>query len=215
MSTLFVNKLKAAVGSLINFDASVELPAGRSITGTDVASIYGSGQPITMLTSPAVGGGSSNSTTISLAVPAYANNKTNLRHIGTAYDLDVTTKVANSAFVINGAFQLSGNVTSHGYYDIYVQHDGVNKGWLSELAVGGHSANDGILANHRSATSDIYKEAINLRYEPNVAAGTVIKLQQYVGNWVAGTMVVGGYTATSNNNASSTANGFTITEITP
>ena len=49
MSTLFVNKLKAAVGSLIN------IPSGQKLIGTDTASVYAPGMIIQCKYSPRLG----------------------------------------------------------------------------------------------------------------------------------------------------------------
>ena len=171
-----------------------------------------SGSTVQVVQGTPVGGGNTSNRHVAISVPAYGNSRSNLRHIGSAYDISITSKLANSKFLVTGQVKVSGATTSHGYFDFNVKHGSTTQGWASDLIGGSGMTCDGLLAHHRTAHSDIFAEPISFLYEPDVAAGTVIKFEPYVGNWIATTVYLGGYSAASNNNSNS-LNCFQITEI--
>ena len=171
------------------------------------------GSTIQIVQGTPFGGGNASNRHISLSVPNYSNNKANLRHIGSTYDVSLTTKRANSKFLITVSATVSADTTSHMYLEQKIYHGSTNQGWASEIIGGSGMGNDGLTAGHRDTVSQVHKEAITYLYSPsNVAKGTVIKLETYIGNWVATTMRIGAYTGAGNNNANDPAV-ITITEI--
>ena len=200
MSTLLVNKLKAAIGSVINLDDNLHLPAGKKLTGTDTDAIKAPGMAVQTIASAPVGADN-----LAIGYSACNNNKSPMVHLGSAYDLTITSKFANSKFNVYGNIQLTNSSGSHCYFDMKVYHGGVlqSPNWLSEAIVNitsGNSWPDGLIADHVATTGHQHSQGFSVMYDPNVAAGTELKFAPYVGGWVAGTMYINKHYSAGNYN---------------
>ena len=222
MSTLAVDAITNANGTnAVTIDSSgnittggdVTIPTTKKIVGTDVASIYAPGMQVQITQSNKVG-----SSNLVINTPSYGNNKTNYRHLGTSYDLTITTKLANSWIVVDGRIGLANTNSSHGYFDMKVFTNGSDGGtaqWLSELTAPGATGNalpDGLIANHMESYAQNHIESFKVIYQPNVAAGTVLRFDPHVAAWSGGNVWINKHASTGNYNQISFTR-FMATEI--
>lgn len=220
MSTLAVNTIQPQTGTTttvdattLNVNANVTLPTGKTIVGTDSASIYAPGMMVQITQSNKIG-----SSNLAVNYSSYANNKANYVHIGSSFDLSITTKLANSWIVVEGNIGLAVSPGSHAYFDMKVFTNGSDGGtaqWLSELTAPGATGNalpDGLIANHLNNYAQNHIESFKVIYQPNVAAGTVLRFDPHVAGWSGGTLYVNKHASAGNYNQISYTR-FMATEI--
>ena len=198
MSTLAVNTIQPQTGSTTTVNANVTLPTGKTIVGTDAASIYAPGMMVQITQSDKVG-----SSNLAVNVAAYGNNKANYSHIGSAYDLTITTKLANSWILLDGNILLANSNASHGYFDMKTYHNGTYINWLSDLTAPGATGNaypDGLIVNHMESYAQNHTESFKVIYQPNVAAGTVLRFDPYVAAWSGGNVYINKHASAGNYN---------------
>ena len=221
MSTLAVNAITNATGTnAVTIDSSgnittsgnITIPTTKKIVGTDAASIYAPGMMVQIAQSDKIG-----SSNLAVNYSAYSNNKANYVHLGSAYNLSVTTKLANSWIIVEGNIGLAPTNGSHGYFDMKTYHDGTlqSTNWLSELTAPGATGNalpDGLISNHCNNYSQNHIESFKVIYQPNVAAGTVLRFDPHIAGWTAGTMYINKHASAGNYNQI-TFTRFMATEI--
>jgi len=201
MSTLAVNTIQPQTGSTTTVDADLTLPTGHKLVGTDSASIYAPGMMVQIAQSDKIG-----SSNLAINVPAYANNKANYRHLGTAYNLTITTKLANSWILLDGNILLANSNASHGYFDMKIFTNGTDGGtatWLSDQTAPGATGNaypDGLIVNHMESYAQNHTESFKVIYQPNVAAGTVLRFDPHVAAWSGGTVYINKHASAGNYN---------------
>ena len=198
MSTLAVNTIQPQTGTTTTVDADLTVPTGHKIVGTDSASIYAPGMMVQIAQSDKIG-----SSNLVINTPAYGNNKANYRHLGSAYDLTITTKLANSWILLDGNILLANTNASHGYFDMKTHHDGTFINWLSDLTAPGATGNaypDGLIANHMESYAQNHTESFKVIYQPNVAAGTVLRFDPYVAAWSGGNVYINKHASGGNYN---------------
>lgn len=222
MSTLAVDTIQNAAGTeAVTIDSSgnittsgnITIPTTKKIVGTDVASIYAPGMMVQITQSEKVG-----SSNLAINYPNYANNKANYRHLGSTFDLSITTKLANSWIIVEGNIGLAPSAGSHCYFDMKVFTNGSDGGtaqWLSELTAPGATGNalpDGLIANHCDSYSQNHIESFKVIYQPNAVAGTVLRFDPHVAGWSGGTMYINKHASAGNYNQISFTR-FMATEI--
>lgn len=213
MSTLAVNTIQPQTGTTTTVDADLTVPTGHKIVGTDAASIYAPGMVVQIAQSNKVG-----SSNLVINTPSYGNNKANYRHLGSSFDLTITTKLANSWIVVDGRIGLANTNGSHGYFDMKVFTNGSDGGtaqWLSELTAPGATGNalpDGLIANHMESYAQNHIESFKVIYQPNVAAGTVLRFDPHVAAWSGGNVYINKHANAGNYNQISFTR-FIATEI--
>ena len=222
MSTLAVDAITNATGTnAVTIDSSgnittsgnVTIPTTKKIVGTDAASIYAPGMMVQITQSDKIG-----SSNLAVNYSAYSNNKANYVHLGSSYNLSITTKLANSWIVVDGRIGLAPSNGSHCYFDMKVFTNGSDGGtaqWLSELTAPGATGNalpDGLISNHCNSYSQNHIESFKVIYQPNVAAGTVLRFDPHVAGWSAGTMYINKHASAANYNQI-TFTRFMATEI--
>ncbi|MAI17190.1 MAG: hypothetical protein CMH04_00845 [Marinovum sp.] len=222
MSTLAVDTITNATGaSAVTIDSSgnlttsgdVTIPTGHKIVGADSASIYAPGMQVQITQSDKVG-----SSNLVVNTSAYGNNKANYVHLGSTYNLTVTTKLANSWIVVDGRIGLANTNSSHGYFDMKVFTNGSDGGtaqWLSELTAPGATGNalpDGLIANHMESYAQNHIESFKVIYQPNVPAGTVLRFDPHVAAWSGGNVYINKHASAGNYNQISFTR-FMATEI--
>lgn len=159
--------------------------------------------------------GSSN---LAVGYNSYANNKTNYVPIGSAYNLTITTRLANSWIIVDGRIGLAPINGSHCYFDMKVFTNGSDGGvaqWLSELTAPGATGDalpDGLISNHCNNYSQNHIESFKVIYQPNVAAGTVLRFDPHIAGWSGGTMYINKHASGGNYNQISFTR-FMCTEI--
>lgn len=210
MSTLAVDAITNAAGTnAVTIDSSgniatsgdITIPATKKIVGTDAASIYAPGMVVQVVQSDKIG-----SSNLAINVPSYANNKTNYRHLGTAYDLTITTKLANSWILLDGNILLANSNASHGYFDMKIFTNGSDGGtatWLSDQTAPGATGNaypDGLIVNHMESYAQNHTESFKVIYQPNVPAGTVLRFDPHVAAWSGGTVYINKHASSGNYN---------------
>ena len=212
MSTLAVNTIQPQTGTTTTVDADLTVPTGHKIVGTDAASIYAPGMVVQIAQSNKVG-----SSNLVINTPSYGNNKANYRHLGSSFDLTITTKLANSWIVVDGRIGLANTNGSHGYFDMKTYHNGTlqSTNWLSELTAPGATGNalpDGLIANHMESYAQNHIESFKVIYQPNVAAGTVLRFDPHVAAWSGGNVYINKHASAGNYNQISFTR-FIATEI--
>ena len=213
MSTLAVNTIQPQTGTTTTVDADLTVSTGHKIVGTDSASIYAPGMMVQIAQSDKIG-----SSNLAVNYSAYANNKANYVYIGSAYNLSITTKLANSWIIVEGNIGLAPTNGSHCYFDMKVFTNGSDGGtaqWLSELTAPGATGNalpDGLISNHCNNYAQNHIESFKVIYQPNVAAGTVLRFDPHVAGWTAGTMYINKHASAGNYNQI-TFTRFMATEI--
>lgn len=213
MSTLAVNTIQPQTGTTTTVDADLTLPTGHKIVATDSASIYAPGMVVNITQSDKIG-----SSNLVVNTSAYGNNKANYLHLGSAYNLTVTTKLANSWIVVDGRIGLANTNASHGYFDMKVFTNGSDGGtaqWLSELTAPGATGNalpDGLIANHMETYAQNHIESFKVIYQPNVPAGTVLRFDPHVTAWSGGNVYINKHASAGNYNQISFTR-FIATEI--
>lgn len=200
MSTLAVNTIQPQTGTTTTVDADLTVPTGHKIVGTDAASIYAPGMVVQIAQSDKVG-----SSNLVINTPSYGNNKANYRHLGSSFDLTITTKLANSWIVVDGRIGLANTNGSHGYFDMKTYHNGTlqSTNWLSELTAPGATGNalpDGLIANHMESYAQNHIESFKVIYQPNVAAGTVLRFDPHVAAWSGGNVYINKHGSAGNYN---------------
>jgi len=209
-SIVSVEQLKGlASGSTPN---TISIPAGQKIVGADTASVYAPGMMVQVAQSDKVG-----SSNLAVNCASYANNKANMVHIGSTYNLTITTKLDNSWIIVDGRIGLAIVNASHGYFDMKTYHDGTlqSTNWLSELTAPGATGNalpDGLISNHMDTYSQNHIESFKVIYQPNVPAGTVLRFDPYVAAWSGGNVFINKHASTGNYNQISFTR-FMATEI--
>ena len=107
-----------------------------------------------------------------ISCPDYANNKDNLRQIGSE-SWDVTLTQDNSDILIHGSIQSFGGFDSHGYFDLRFN----NSSWVGP-------GQDGLWANHEAATDNKYGFTVNWYHNiGNNPKGTILNYKPFVGQW--------------------------------
>lgn len=212
MSTLAVNTIQPQTGTTTTVDADLTVPTGHKIVGTDAASIYAPGMVVQIAQSDKVG-----SSNLVINTPSYGNNKASYRHLGSSFDLTITTKLANSWIVVDGRIGLANTNGSHGYFDMKTYHNGTlqSTNWLSELTAPGATGNalpDGLIANHMESYAQNHIESFKVIYQPNVAAGTVLRFDPHVAAWSGGNVYINKHANAGNYNQISFTR-FIATEI--
>lgn len=222
MSTLAVDAITNATGTnAVTIDSSgnittsgnVTIPTTKKIVGTDAASIYAPGMMVQITQSDKIG-----SSNLAVNYSAYSNNKANYVHLGSSYNLSITTKLANSWIIVDGRIGLAPSNASHCYFDMKVFTNGSDGGtaqWLSELTAPGATGNalpDGLISNHCNSYSQNHIESFKVIYQPNVAAGTVLRFDPHIAGWTAGTMYINKHASAANYNQI-TFTRFMATEI--
>lgn len=214
MSSLNVDTInEKTVNNGVTLNSNINLPTGNKIVGTDSASIYAPGMVVQVAQSDKIG-----SSNLAVNVPAYANNKTNYRHLGTAYNLSITTKLANSWILLDGNILLANSNASHGYFDMKIFTNGSDGGtpnWLSDQTAPGATGNaypDGLIANHMESYAQNHTESFKVIYQPNVPAGTVLRFDPHVAAWSGGTVYINKHASAGNYNQISFTR-FMATEI--
>lgn len=133
---------------------------------------------------------SSNYGTVS--VSAYNNNPDTLVQIPDHY-VDITTKYANSRIKVMMSFDNVGPNQQHTYTDI---RRSINSGTFASMATT-YRANtviDSMASFHTvSGTSAEHTSMLFIVDSPNVAAGTTLRYQIYMGAWAGGTVIFGGW----------------------
>ena len=206
MSTLYTDNIRA------NNASQITVPTSQKIVGTDSASIYAPGMAIQIVQSAKVG-----SSNLVVNCSNYGNNKANYVHIGSGFNLSITTKLANSWILVEGNILLAITNTSHGYFDMKTYHDGTlqSTNWLSELTAPGATGNalpDGLISNHLNSYSQNHTESFKVIYQPNVAAGTVLRFDPHVAAWSGGNVYINKHASGGNYNQISFTR-FMATEI--
>ena len=159
--------------------------------------------------------GSSN---LAINVPAYGNNKVNYRHLGTDYNLTITTRLANSWILLDGNILLANSNASHGYFDMKIFTNGSDGGtatWLSDQTAPGATGSaypDGLISNHMESYAQNHTESFKVIYQPNVPAGTVLRFDPHVAAWSGGTVYINKHASSGNYNQISFTR-FMATEI--
>ena len=205
--------MKKTANNGVTVGSNINLSTGNKIIGTDAASIYAPGMMVQMTQSNKVG-----SSNLAVGFAHYGNNKANYVHIGSSYNLSITTKLANSWIVVEGNIQLAASNSSHAYFDMKVFTNGSDGGtaqWLSELTAPGATGNalpDGLISNHLNSATANYTEGFKVIYQPNVAAGTVLRFDPHIAGWSAGTMYINKHPSGGNYNQISYTR-FMATEI--
>ena len=220
MSTLAVNTIQPQTGTTttvdattLNVNANVTLPTGKTMVGTDSASIYAPGMMVQIVQSDKIG-----SSNLVVNTAAYGNNKANYLHLGTAYNLSITTKLANSWIIVEGNILLANTNASHGYFDMKIFTNGTDGGtatWLSDQTAPGATGNaypDGLIANHMESYAQNHTESFKVIYQPNVAAGTVLRFDPHVAAWSGGNVYINKHASAGNYNQISFTR-FMATEI--
>lgn len=212
MSTLAVNTIQPQTGSTTTVDADLTLSTGHKLVGTDSASIYAPGMAIQIVQSAKVG-----SSNLVVNCSNYSNNKGNYVHIGSGFNLSITTKLANSWILVEGNILLAAVNASHGYFDMKTYHDGTlqSTNWLSELTASGATGNalpDGLISNHMETYAQNHTESFKVIYQPNVAAGTVLRFDPHVAGWAGGNIYINKHASAGNYNQISFTR-FMATEI--
>ena len=212
MSTLAVNTIQPQTGTTTTVDADLTIPTGHKIVGTDSASIYAPGMVVQIAQSDKIG-----SSNLVVNTSAYGNNKANYVHLGSAFNLSITTKLANSWIVVDGRIGLANTNASHGYFDMKTYHNGTlqSTNWLSELTAPGATGNalpDGLISNHMESYAQNHIESFKVIYQPNVAAGTVLRFDPHVAAWSGGNVWINKHGSSGNYNQISFTR-FIATEI--
>ena len=221
MSTLAVDAITNANGTnAVTIDSSgnittggdVTIPTTKKIVGTDAASIYAPGMVVQIAQSDKIG-----SSNLVVSTAAYGNNKANYLHLGSSFNLSITTKLANSWIVVDGRIGLANTNSSHGYFDMKTYHNGTlqSTNWLSELTAPGATGNalpDGLIANHMETYAQNHIESFKVIYQPNVAAGTVLRFDPHVAAWSGGAVYINKHASAGNYNQISFTR-FMATEI--
>ena len=195
MSTLYTDNIRA------NNASQITLPTGQKIVGTDSASIYAPGMMVQIAQSDKIG-----SSNLVINTPGYANNKANYRHLGSAYNLTITTKLANSWIVVEGNILLAITNASHGYFDMKIFTNGSDGGtatWLSDQTAPGATGDaypDGLIVNHLESYAQNHTESFKVIYQPNVAAGTVLRFDPHVAAWSGGNVYINKHASAGNYN---------------
>ena len=195
MSTLYTDNIRA------NNASQITLPTGQKIVGTDSASIYAPGMMVQIAQSDKIG-----SSNLVINTPGYANNKANYRHLGSAYNLTITTKLANSWIVVEGNILLAITNASHGYFDMKIFTNGSDGGtatWLSDQTAPGATGDaypDGLIVNHLESYAQNHTESFKVIYQPNVAAGTVLRFDPHVAAWAGGNVYINKHASAGNYN---------------
>ena len=209
-SIVSVEQIKGlAAGSTPN---TISIPAGQKLVATDAASIYAPGMVVNITQSDKIG-----SSNLVVNTASYGNNKANYLHLGSAYNLTVTTKLANSWIVVDGRIGLANTNSSHGYFDMKTYHNGTlqSTNWLSELTAPGATGNalpDGLIANHMETYAQNHIESFKVIYQPNVPAGTVLRFDPHVAAWSGGNVYINKHASGGNYNQISFTR-FIATEI--
>jgi len=209
-SIVSVEQLKGlASGSTPN---TISIPAGQKIVGADTASVYAPGMMVQVAQSDKVG-----SSNLAVNCASFANNKANMVHIGSTYNLTITTKLDNSWIIVDGRIGLALQNSSHGYFDMKTYHDGTlqSTNWLSELTAPGATGDalpDGLIVNHLDSYSQNHIESFKVIYQPNVPAGTVLRFDPYVAAWTQGNVYINKHASAGNYNQISFTR-FMATEI--
>lgn len=204
--------IKADNISTVSGSGNITIPTGVKVVGTDAASIVSPGMMVQVAQSDKVG-----SSNLVVNVANYGNNKVNMVHIGSAYNLTITTKLDNSWIIVDGRIGLALQNSSHGYFDMKTYHDGTlqSTNWLSELAAPGATGDalpDGLIVNHLDSYSQNHIESFKVIYQPNVPAGTVLRFDPYVAAWTQGNVYINKHASAGNYNQISFTR-FMATEI--
>jgi hypothetical protein len=204
--------IKADNISTVSGSGNITIPTGVKVVATDAASIVSPGMVVQVAQSDKVG-----SSNLAVNCASYANNKANMVHIGSTYNLTITTKLDNSWIIVDGRIGLAIVNASHGYFDMKTYHDGTlqSTNWLSELTAPGATGNalpDGLISNHMDTYSQNHIESFKVIYQPNVPAGTVLRFDPYVAAWSGGNVFINKHASTGNYNQISFTR-FMATEI--
>lgn len=133
---------------------------------------------------------SSNYGTVS--VSAYNNDPNTLVQIPDHY-VDITTRYANSRIKVHMSFDNVAPNTQHTYTDI---RRSVSGGSFTSMTTTyrTNSVIDSMASAHGEGYGTIeHTSNIFIIDSPNVAAGTTIRYQIYMGAWLAGTVTFGGW----------------------
>ena len=123
MSTLFVNKLKAAVGSLIN------IPSGQKLIGADTASVYAPGMIIQCKYSPRLGAPANFTATTFSEISTSMRVTITIKQTGSLLDFqcplytEVDTGGAHGMAQLQYSTDGGSNWTEHGTYNITAATD--------------------------------------------------------------------------------------------
>lgn len=175
-----------------------------AITGTELPTTpydkFPAGSIVQITQSDKIG-----SSNLAVNYSAYSNDKGNYVHIGSSFNLSITTRLTNSWIIVEGNIGLAPTNGSHCYFDMKTYHDGTIQStqWLSELTAPGATGNarpDGLISNHCNNYAQNHIESFKVIYQPNVAAGTVLRFDPYVAGWSAGTMYVNKHASAGNYN---------------
>ena len=209
MSTLRVGSIDSVNGNNaatidssgnITTSGNITIPTTKKIVGTDAASIYAPGMVVQIAQSDKIG-----SSNLVVNTPSYGNNKANYVHLGSAYSLTITTKLTNSWIIVDGRIGLANTNASHGYFDMKTYHGGTlqSTNWLSELTAPGATGNalpDGLISNHMESYAQNHIESFKVIYQPNVAAGTVLRFDPHVAAWSGGNVYINKHASAGNYN---------------
>lgn len=133
---------------------------------------------------------SSNYGTVS--VSAYNNDPNTLVQIPDHY-VDIVTKYANSRIKVTMSFDNVGPNQQHTYTDI---RRSANGGAFTSMATTYRSNTviDSLASFHSiSGTLAEHTSSVFIIDSPNVSAGTTLRYQIYMGAWLAGTVIFGGW----------------------
>ena len=133
---------------------------------------------------------SSNYGTVSTA--AYNNSSANLVQIPDHY-VDITTKYANSRIKVTASFDNVGPNLQHTYTDLRRSINGGSFASMSDT-YRSNTVIDSLASFHQVTTGSAeHTSVVFIIDSPNVAAGTTLRYQVYMGSWAGGTVIFGGW----------------------
>jgi hypothetical protein len=133
---------------------------------------------------------SSNQGTVSTS--AYNNDPNNLVQIPDHY-VDIVTKSTNSRIKVSFSFDNMGPNVQHSYTDL---RRSINGGSFTSMAINYRTGTqvDSLASFHTVSTGNVEHSAMyTIIDSPNVAVGTTLRYQVYMGSWAGGTVTFGGW----------------------
>ena len=128
----------------------------------------------------------------SFTVNAYNNDTNNLVQVPDHY-VDITTRYANSRIKVTMSFDNVGPNQQHSYTDI---KRSINGGSFASMAqtYRSNTTIDSLASFHTiSGTAVEHTSVAFIIDSPGVPAGTTIRYQTYMGAWISGTIIFGGW----------------------
>jgi hypothetical protein len=133
---------------------------------------------------------SSNYGTVSTV--AYNNDPNNLVQIPDHY-VDIVTKSANSRIKVSFSFDNMGPNIQHSYTDV---RRSISGGSFTSMAINYRTGAivDSLASFHTTGTGNVeHSSMYTIIDSPNVAAGTTLRYQVYMGSWAGGSVNFGGW----------------------